>query len=72
MSGYLHFSNNLRHRRPYIGLYDKLQNLLQLMVTVFKENLNFSYPLYYTAVFGVYLKQYLFQNKLQRKDLELC
>ena len=29
MSGYLYFPNNLkRHRGPYIGLYDKLQNLL--------------------------------------------
>ena len=27
ISGYLYFSNNLRHKRPYIGLYDNLKNL---------------------------------------------
>ena len=27
MSDYLYFPNNLRDKRPYIGLYDKLQNL---------------------------------------------
>ena len=27
MSGYLYFHNNLRHKGPYIGLYDNLQNL---------------------------------------------
>ena len=32
MSSYLYFSNNLRHKRPYIGLCDEF--LFQLMVTV--------------------------------------
>ena len=27
MSGYLYFLNNLKDKRPYIGLYDKLKNL---------------------------------------------
>ena len=40
------------------------------MVTVFKENLNYIYPLYFTVVLWFYLKQYLCQNKLQRTSLE--
>ena len=48
MRGYLYFPNNSRHKRPYVGLYDNLQNRFQifqrkpklLMVTIFKENLN--------------------------------
>ena len=39
---------------------------LQLMVTAFKENLGF------TVLLCLYLKQYLFQNKLQRTGLEGC
>ena len=39
----------------------------QLMVTVFKEKL-IATP----VVLGFYLKQNLFQNKLQRTDLEPC
>ena len=44
----------------------------QLMVTVFKENLNLYYPLYFKAVLGLCLKQHFFQNKLQRTGLEPC
>ena len=36
MSGYLHFPNNLKGKRPYKSLYDNLQNLFP----VFKESLN--------------------------------
>ena len=44
----------------------------QLIVTTFNENLTYSYPLYFTVVLCLYLKQYLFQNKLQRTGLEHC
>ena len=30
MSGYCYFSNNLKHKILYIGLYDKLQNLFPI------------------------------------------
>ena len=46
-----------------------LKILPQLIVTVFKENLNL-YPLYFTVVLYMHLKQYLFQSKLQRTGLE--
>ena len=47
------------------------KTLFQLMVT---EEANLSYPLYSTAVLGLYLfqKQYLFQNKFQRTGLDPC
>ena len=36
------------------------------------ENPNLWLPLiFYNSIIGLYLKQYLFQNKLQRTDLEL-
>ena len=40
----------------------------QLMVTAFKENPSLQLNFYFTIVLGLYLKQYLFQNKLQRTD----
>ena len=30
MSGYLYFPNNLRHKIPDIGWFDKMQNLFQI------------------------------------------
>ena len=38
---------------------------LQLMVAVL-----YSYPFYFTVVLSLHLKQYLFQNKLQRTGLD--
>ena len=74
MSGYLYFPNNLKdiedHIQPYYMISYKI--FFQLMLTVFQENLNLQLPLYFTAILGLYLKQYLFQNKLQITDLELC
>ena len=47
MSGCLYFSNNLKNMKDHI----KLQNLFQLMVTVFKENLRATTPfLFYSSV----------------------
>ena len=37
MSGYLYFHNNLRHKGPYIGLYDNLQNLFPINGNSFKR-----------------------------------
>ena len=35
----------------------------QLMVTVSKQTLNYSYPLHFSVVLCLYLKQYSFRNK---------
>ena len=39
----------------------------QLMATVFKEKQTYSYPLYFTVVLGLYLKQYLYQNNCREQ-----
>ena len=59
MSGYLYFP--------------KLQNHFQINDNTFqrKPQLIATYPLYFT-ILGLYLKQYLFQNKLLRTGLEPC
>ena len=45
----------------------------QLMVTVYKEKpKSYSYALYYAVALGLYLKQHIFQNKMQRTGLEPC
>ena len=47
------------------------KTFFQLMIIVFKKkNETYSYPLYSTIVLGLYLKQHLFQNELQRTGLE--
>ena len=68
MSAYLYFSNNLY--RPYIGLYDKLQNLFPVNGSSFKRKPKLIATPYFTVVLG--FKQYLFQNNLQRTGLEPC
>ena len=52
MSGYLYFPNNLKdideHIQPYMASY---KIFFQLMITVFKENLNLQLPLiFYSSI----------------------
>ena len=44
------------------------------MVTVSKKSQTYRYPIHFTVVLGLYLKQYSFQNKFgeQRTGLEFC
>ena len=41
MSSYLYFPNNLRYKRPHIGLHDKLQNLFPINGNSFQRKLPF-------------------------------
>ena len=42
MSGYLYFPNNLKDiKRPYIGWYDKLQNLFPINSNSFQRKAKF-------------------------------
>ena len=36
MSDYLYFPNNVRHKRPHIGLYNKLQNIFTIKSNSFQ------------------------------------
>ena len=76
MNGYLYFPNNLkdkRHKRPYIGLYDRLQNLFPINGNSFqrKPKLIATLPLiFYSSIRFVF--ETVFQNKFWRTGLDPC
>ena len=73
MSGYFYFPNNLKDIRSYIDWYDKLQIFFLINGNSFQRKTEvIATPFYFTVVLGLYLKQPLFQNKLQRTGLESC
>ena len=78
MSGYLYFPNNFKDIKDHIQAdMISCKIFFQLMVTVFKENLNLQLLLIFYSSIRFVLKQYLFQNKLKRTGLdrtglELC
>ena len=74
MSGYLYFPNNLKDIENHIQAYMIIYKIFfQLMGTVVKENLNLQLPpIFYSSILPLYLKQYLFYNKLQITGLKLC
>ena len=60
MSGYLHFPNNLKDIEDHLSAYMiSYKSFFELMVTVFKENLNLKLPpIFYSSirfVFGTVL-----------------
>ena len=68
MSGCLYFPNNFKNIRDHI----KLQNLFPINVNSFQRKPKLTYPFYFAIVLGLYLKQYLFQTKLERTGLDRC
>ena len=59
-----------RHERPYMGLYDKLQNLFPINGNSFHRKPKLTVTP--CIVLCLYLTQYSSQNKLQSTDLEPC
>ena len=73
LSGYLYFPNNLKDIKDHTQAdMISCKIFFQLMVTVFKENLNLQLPLMFYSSIRFVFAQHLFQNKLQRTGLEPC
>ena len=73
MSDYLYFPNNFKDIKDHIQAdMISCKIFFQLMVTVFKENLNLQLPLMFYSSIRFVFALHLFQNKLQRTGLEPC